>query len=510
MPLRAPLVLLGLDVGDPDQLARWMAEGHLPALRALVARGASGRLAGPEMACEHAVWTTVFSGRSLGEHGYYYYRRLKPGSYDLETITGADVDAPPFWARFADGSRRCAIVDAPDCLPIDGIDGVQISDWAIHNAPFPARVTPAAFADVVREAGGGSTPIDEALDSDLAADRRIYRRLMDRVRRKGAVCRAVMDRGPFDLVVAVFSDCHTATHQFWKYRPEAGGPDTELRHATRDVYQAIDRELQAILARTPEHANVCSVGSTGMIDLYPAGDLMDPFCRLLEYQATPLAGAPSMAPLAVARRMLPEWLRVAVSRRFPRGVRERLLADRFRAATDWSRTLAFGLPSAFTGFIRVNLQGREPQGIVAPGAEYEALLDRIEADLWQLRDPETGAVPVASVSRTGRLFGRMPQSLPDLMVEWKPSRRFIERLEHPRGEIAQARPEFFRDSDHSRVGFIAVAGPAIARGDLGTIAPTDLAPLFLSLMGEPVASSMRRRRSRSADLVEEREEAVRK
>ena len=168
------------------------------------------------MVCEHALWTSVFSGRSLGEHGYYYYRRLKPGTYDLQTITGVDIDAPPFWSRFADGSRRCAIIDAPDYLPIDGIDGIQISDWAIHNAPFPARVEPASFAPAIREAGGDSTPIDEALESDIDTDRRLFRRLMDRVRRKGAVCRAVLDRGRFDLVVAVFSDCHTATHQFWK------------------------------------------------------------------------------------------------------------------------------------------------------------------------------------------------------------------------------------------------------------------------------------------------------
>ena len=89
------------------------------------------------------------------------------------------------------------------------------------------------------------------------------------------------------------------------------------------------------------------------------------------------------------------------------------------------------------------------------------------------------------------------------MVEWAPSRRFLEHLVHPRGEIRQVKPEFFRDSDHSRVGFFAAAGPAIARGSLGTISPTDLAPLFLSLMGErfPLPSP---RASSSSDLVEHR------
>jgi len=480
---RAPLIVLGLDVGDPRQLSAWIEQGHLPAIASIVSRGTTGLLTGPDMLCEHAVWTTVFSGRSLGDHGYYYYRRLRPGTYELETITGADIGAAPFWSRFRDGSRRCAIVDAPDVLPMAGIDGIQISDWAIHNAPFPARVEPAEFKSAVRAAGGVATPIEEALESGIDTDRRLYTALMDRLRRKGAICRAVLDRGPFDLTVIVFSDCHTASHQFWKYRPEAGGPDTDLRHATRSIYQAIDEEIGTLLSRLPEHANVCLIGSTGMLDMYPAGDLIAPFCRLLGYQATPAASAPSMHPLAIARRVMPEWLRVAISRRFPRDVRERLLSDQFRGSTDWAKTTAFGVPSAYTGFVRVNLRGREPQGIVSPGAEYDALLDRLEKDLQDLRDPVSGDSPVASIARTTRVFGGPPPVLPDLLVEWTPTRYFRDRLVHPRGEITQTKPEFFRDSDHSREGWFVAAGPDITPGPLGALSPLALAPMFLSLMG---------------------------
>ena len=503
---RSPLVLLGLDVGDPRQLMQWVDEGRLPAVASLVGRGAIGRLGGPEMLCEQAVWTTIFSGRSMGQHGYHYYRRLRPGTYELQTITGDDIDAPPFWIRFADGSRSCAIVDAPDRRPIAGIDGVQISDWAIHNAPFATEVHPPELEAVVRQAGGEPTRIDEARECDIDTDRRLFTRLMDRVRRKGAVCRAVLERGRYDLTVIVFSDCHTASHQFWKYRPEAGGQETELRHATRSIYEAIDEQLGQILTRCPEHANVCLIGSTGMVDMFPAGGLMAPFCRLLGLQLTPPPAAPSMHPLAIARRVMPEWLRLAISRRVPRDMRERLLSDQFRGSTDWANTRAFGLPSGFTGFIRVNLRGREPQGQVARGAEYDDLLDRIEDELWQLRDPVDGRCPVASVSRATRLFGGVPHTLPDLIVEWKPARHFRERLEHPRGEIVQARPECFRDSDHSREGWLVAAGPSIARGEMGRVSPTDLVPLFLSLMGEPLRAP-NRRESVAADLAEERQPA---
>ena len=43
-----------------------------------------------------------------------------------------------------------------------------------------------------------------------------------------------------------------------------------------------------------------------------------------------------------------------------------------------------------TGAIRINLKGREPEGLVEPGAEYEALRQEIADALIALENPETG------------------------------------------------------------------------------------------------------------------------
>jgi predicted AlkP superfamily phosphohydrolase/phosphomutase len=184
--------------------------------------------------------------------------------------------------------------------------------------------------------------------------------------------------------------------------------------------------------------------------------------------------------------MLPEAWRIALSRHLRRDIRERLLADQFRSGTNWSRTAAFASPAAYTSFLRVNLRDREPQGTVEPGWEYHSLLDRLEADLKQLTDPETEEPAVKGIARTVEAFRcDAPVSLPDLFVEWKPG-RFMERVTHPRVELVQRKPDFFRVSDHSRYGFVAAAGPSIRGcGDLADVSLLDLAPTFLFLMDEP-------------------------
>jgi hypothetical protein len=72
-------------------------------------------------------------------------------------------------------------------------------------------------------------------------------------------------------------------------------------------------------------------------------------------------------PLALAQRPAPKAWRVAFSQLLTYQIQERLLADQFRHGTNWHKTTAFAIPSLYTSYVRVNLRGREPQGIVEPG-----------------------------------------------------------------------------------------------------------------------------------------------
>lgn len=80
---------------------------------------------------------------------------------------------------------------------------------------------------------------------------------------------------------------------------------------------------------------------------------------------------------------------------------------------DWSRTTAY---AAGINGLYINLQGREKQGVVPPG-EYEALLDRLERDLLEMRDPRNDQQPVTLVTRTRRDFhGPHLDIGPDIIV----------------------------------------------------------------------------------------------
>jgi predicted AlkP superfamily phosphohydrolase/phosphomutase len=81
---------------------------------------------------------------------------------------------------------------------------------------------------------------------------------------------------------------------------------------------------------------------------------------------------------------------------------------------DWSKTRAYAMG---LGEVYVNLEGREAQGIVKPGAEYEALKQELKTKLVAMVDEQTGEHPVRRVVTREEAYKKFdPNMIPDLFV----------------------------------------------------------------------------------------------
>jgi predicted AlkP superfamily phosphohydrolase/phosphomutase len=475
------LVVVALDSAHPELLLRWVREGTLPTVQSLLERGAHASLTGPETVSAHGVWPSVWSGLSLADHGRYVRRPLLPGTYRLSAASSAA--APPFWTRLNPKGRRVAIIDAPTVGVDEDVDGFQLADWGTHPSGPPPAGRPEGLVSEIDRRFGPPIRTDEN-QGTRGRDRRVYARILGRIAQKGAIARHLIGQGPFDVIVLGFGDPHAAGHRFWRYGPDATHrtEDHTLRDAIREVYRAVDREIGAVLAALPVTADVFVVTDHGIREGHPTCEWMDGFCRQLGYHVSREAHS---GPARLAARS-----RAAI-RAVWEGLRNRWMGASDSvggwnpASTDWTRTTAFAIPSHYTGLVRVNLRGREPGGVVEPGAQYDALLGRLEADFRQLVYPTTGAAAVEKVTRAVDLFGGAPPArLPDLFVEWRPHGGGERRVAHPRTVLLGRRFGLPRANLHSRTGLVVAAGPNIAaRGDAGAISPLDLAPTFLALLG---------------------------
>jgi predicted AlkP superfamily phosphohydrolase/phosphomutase len=157
---------------------------------------------------------------------------------------------------------------------------------------------------------------------------------------------------------------------------------------------------------------------------------------------------------------------------------------------DWSRSRAYSF-GRHLGSIYVNVKGREPQGIVEPGAEYEAVRDEIERLAYKFRDPETGRPLIGQVLRREEIYsGPHLERAPDLILRPKePSDIFFGLADFGHRETVA---RVYRYSGmHRDDGMLIMNGPGVRAGSsIEGSAIQDVAPTVLHTMGLPVPTDM--------------------
>jgi predicted AlkP superfamily phosphohydrolase/phosphomutase len=159
------------------------------------------------------------------------------------------------------------------------------------------------------------------------------------------------------------------------------------------------------------------------------------------------------------------------------------------ANIDWTGTKAFCIPNANEAYIRLNVKGREPQGIVARGTAYAELISELQTCLKALMNPQTGRVATRQVVCNDDIFpGPRREYLPDLVVNWDIDAKVLSKLRSDRcgligGNAAGYEITPYYTGNHKPTAFALARGPKIAEkarctgGHIVDIAPTILAML---------------------------------
>jgi predicted AlkP superfamily phosphohydrolase/phosphomutase len=485
-----PVLMIGLDMGDGRLLEAWARAGHLPAVAALLRAGRAQSLETTADALHVSGWPSLYTGTHPGEHGVYYTFQPAPGRQGWLKFQGDQYGRPTFWTLLARAGIRCSVLDAPYTHPEDG-GASQIIDWGSWAPYWKPASTPPALLDRLRRARGRYPLGFHALDVGMERldPASLSRQLVPAARAKTEAARWLMAERPWDLCFTVYGESHAAAHYCW-------GDEAALRA----VYQEIDRGIGALVAQSGPDATVYLVSGDGVGPNRAGWHLLPEVLRRLGYLAEPSEGGPaeppagrrSLDPVKLLRDLLPKDLRKAIARKLlPDALRHRLAQRIDTAAVDWARTRAYCLPTDLEGHIRVNLRGREPQGIVATGEEYRRVLDELTGELVALTHADSGLPAVRAVLRTDDLYaGPRRDYLPDLIVLWTDGAAFTAVTSPAVGTVAGTSPDG-RPGTHVPPGYLVRAGPdAESLGELRHIC--DIAPELLRRFGVAVPDYMGR------------------
>ena len=276
-------------------------------------------------------------------------------------------------------------------------------------------------------------PDYEATHADPMAE--YARRLKKEVELRERVSLALMNSEEWDLFMVVIMAMDEVQHAFWHCMDaKPGEPEYPYRNAIRDVYQRADEAIGRLLEHIkqdhdkPTYSFVVSDHGFGhskyMINLNRW--LMEKGFMAFQPADGFRLGATTrkvVKQLATAyRRYLPSRVRELLRKRMGNQAFERMKGEiestLFTSGVDWLTTRVYALGAG--GNLFVNLRGREPQGIVEPGTEYENLRNEVIQALQELKDPESGDTLVARTYRREELYqGPYVERAPDLIIQWK-------------------------------------------------------------------------------------------
>lgn len=486
------MLVIGLDGATFDLVRPWVAAGHLPHLARLLAEGASGLLESTLPPVTAAAWASYMTGKHPAGHGVFDFFRgrvgTNSGASGVERSAGVehnalvnarDIASPTLWSLLSRAGLRVGVLNVPITYPPEPVNGFLVPgllspDQGATTYPpgllerYRAELGPYRLTPRLSYRPGNEAAFIADMHDVLATQLRYALRL-------------ALDH-PTDLLMVHFLVTDIAQHALWRFL-DPTHPWYEPRLAARygnavcDLFAAVDDGIGRLWGLMPADGTVIVLSDHGFGPVYRLVNLN---LYLLD------CGLLALKPQARLRyRLCRNRLLCPLAWRLAHlGGREKLIDF---DDVDWSHTHAYA--RGHLGQVYINLQGREPGGIIAP-TSYLTERQRVAEALRALRDPASGEQVVTAVIPCEEAGdGPYQENGPDLHVIF--------------AEGAVAYPLFAADGrvlsqqrhgnsgDHRRNGLLVMAGSNIRRGvEIDDARIIDLAPTILHLFGLPAPPDM--------------------
>ena len=496
------LFVLGLDGATFDLLEPWMTAGQLPNLKQLVESGVHGPLESTYPPITATAWASFMTGKSPANHGLLEFFRRDPSSYDLMLNSRTDIDGRSIWRVLSDAGKKVGILGVPLTWPPEAVNGFVVTGLLTPRKPDVQFTHPPELgAELHQELNGY---LLQHTEKYVQADsERLVREERAILENKIEAALYLMQSRPWDFFMLHILGCDVLQHGFWHHMDPEHPQHTEAGRAEfgnviLGYYKRLDDRLPELLARLPDNTYVLVMSDHGFGPLnqyinFNTWLLQEGFIHLkrgLKSQLRHLAfrlGYHYRLAWQIGSRI--GLVRLIVS--MGRGNQERAQRKAFLSLddVDWSRSTIYSVGNY--GQMYINLEGREPQGCVEPGEQYEQVLKRLEVALRGLVDPLTGEPVVADIWRGSEIWnGKYAQRAPDLFF-------FTRDMKYKAMGLSDfGSNKVFEDlygtrAHHHMNGIFMLSGPnIIADKELAHPRLIDLAPTIYHLLDVPIPSDL--------------------
>jgi predicted AlkP superfamily phosphohydrolase/phosphomutase len=492
--------VIGLDGATFDLIRPWAERGDLPTFSRLMAEGAWGEVTSTIPPITGPAWSSFITGTNPGKHGVFDWVYRRAGTYDFHSVSADNLRQPSLWRIASHAGKRVLALNVPMTYPPEEVNGAIVSGLPATTL----HTTPVSLAQEITEQIPGYIvyPDPGTAYSDQGIEL-FLEQLEKAIQGRIALWENMTGREKWDLAMVVFNATDVVQHALWKFM-DSKHPQHNPRQAARyqdailDIYKKMDNFLAGVMEQMDEQTVLLIMSDHGAGPIHHfihvnTWLMQERYLRLRKNAATKIKSwlfRAGLSPMPVYDALVRTGLG-RLKREVVRGKGHGLMRLFFISFgdVDWANTRAYSLGNI--GQIRINLRGREPQGCVEPGEDYEKLVDEIIQHLSDLRDPQTNELVIEKIYRRAQVYqGEATWDGADIL--FLPRRlEYFGFGEYEFGDHRIIAPLKRGISGTHRMNGIGIAwGKPIQATQLDHAGLADLAPTILHLMGLAVPAHM--------------------
>ncbi|QDU59666.1 Type I phosphodiesterase / nucleotide pyrophosphatase [Planctomycetes bacterium Pan216] len=498
------VIVVGMDGATFTILKPLIDQGKLPTLAKIMNEGVAGPLASVTPPITPAAWSSFYTGKQPGKHGVFEFLYRRPDSYSKVPVNFTSIRGKKFWDYAGASGKRVCLYNLPLLYPTPDVNGVAVSGLltpdGVEDFGTPSGIIP----EIEKEVGGPY----------VLGSRAVYRKgnagkILEEFHRvltyhmKSA--QYLLQKEPWDVFFGHLMVTDSMQHELWHLLDpthSAHDPEEAAEHMPQieAIYQRIDQEFLAPIVDSLDEETTLLIMSDHGFGGIEHIIYMNMWLLQRGYvtwskdwwtQAKAMMHRWGVTPKNFFRVI--RWLGLGELRdRVSLEARETWMNRGFMniRRADWSNTKAYAMGNIL-GMLYLNVKGREPDGAVEPGEEYEKVRTEIIEKLQAEKLPETGEPLFSKVQKGEEIYeGLYAKYGPDIVctpTDWRyqvfgyqdfVSNKFVETYSEMTG--------------HHRVdGIFFGMGKAFQHGLwLDDAKLLDLAPTLLHLIGLPIPSDM--------------------
>ncbi|HYL45206.1 MAG TPA: alkaline phosphatase family protein [Ktedonobacteraceae bacterium] len=461
MSRRKRVLVIGLDCAPPELVFdQWRDE--LPNFKRVMDDGVWGKLESCIPAITVPAWSSMMSSKDPGTLGFYGFRNRGDYSYEKNTLANSNsVKTDRVWDVLSRAGKKVITVGVPQTYPPKPVNGIQVGCFlspSTKNYERPYTYPASAMKEIEETVGEYLVDVPNFRTEDKEY---LLRQIYTMTEKRFKLVKKWIAEKDWDFFMFVEMGTDRIHHGLWKYHDPTHHKyevNPKLNQSIYDYYRYIDGEIGQILDLVDEDTTVFIVSDHG------AKKMDGGIC-------------------------VNEWL-----------IREGYLTLKTQPTTltsidrceiDWSKTRVWG-DGGYYARIFLNIEGREPQGIVKPH-EVEALRDELKAKFEALVD-HNGVNIGTKVFKPKEIYNEVNGVPPDLIVY------FGDLFWRSVGTVGHGSIYTFDndtgpdDCNHAQFGIVIKHDPDVHEGpggrELSGLQLMDMAPSILEQLDVPIPADM--------------------